>query len=324
MDSQYLQRQRFQLQKRVRRLNSCSHALFHSSIVQFWHYLHEQPLFAGVLAKLEAQAPSHADDIAELNSQQGVHNFATEGEMLDYCFRVLEYCARQPLVLNGYPASPEVSIAYAVSNEKQHDDALNGFREFFLEPFYEYLDDALDQPAAVLSLLTKYKKRVEWFYREELQSVATQGERALARHLYAYLHDQGLEFSIEPQSASGEADLVSKDLVLEAKVFDGVGRGVAYLASGVHQLHTYARDFNQTCGYLVVYRTCPEDLHFEFATQDSLFPFLTVAGKTIYIVMIDICPHEASASKRGTLKAVSVNAIVLMQAEAATNQIGSG
>ena len=38
MDSHYLQQQRFQLQKRVRRLNSCDHTLFHSALVAGVNY----------------------------------------------------------------------------------------------------------------------------------------------------------------------------------------------------------------------------------------------------------------------------------------------
>lgn len=114
--------------------------------------------------------------------------------------------------------------------------------------------------------------------------------------------DQGLDFHIEPQSASGEADLVAPDLVLDAKVFDGARRGASYLASGVHQVHTYARDYNQEVGYLVVYKTCPESIDFDFAAAGQFAPYLSVGGKTIYFFIIDICNHDASASKRGAMK----------------------
>ncbi len=197
--------------------------------------------------------------------------------------------------------------SHAVSNERKHEDALNHFRELFLEPLYEYLDDALDQQGAVLSLLLKYKHKVEWFDREILIQLAAGDERTLAKHLYAYLFDQGLEFHIEPQSASGEADLVAPELVLDAKVFDGSRRGVSYLASGVHQVHTYARDFNQEVGYLVVFKTCPETINFTFSLAGQDAPYVTVGGKIIFILIVDICPYETSASKRGTMKVYSVD-----------------
>jgi hypothetical protein len=122
--------------------------------------------------------------------------------------------------------------------------------------------------------------------------------------MYAYLFDQGLEFHIEPQSISGEADLVAPELVLDAKLFDGNStHGKRYLISGVNQLLIYTRDFLQQEGYLVVYRTCPEDLQFSFARSDMIVPFMVIDGRVIYFLVVDVCEYGTSASKRGPLKA---------------------
>ena len=310
MDSAYLQRIRFQLQKRFRRLNSCSYMLVHSSVVQFWAYLQADPLTAGILAKLEAVAPPYTAEIAAITSRRELAEFTTEAEQIGFVYRVVQHCAQQPLASH---LGPEVKIGHALSNERQHNEALNQFREMFLEPLYEYVDDALDQQGAVLSLLVKYKRKVEWFERDALSELAADNERKLAKHLYAYLFEQGLDFHIEPQSVSGEADLVAPDLVLDAKVFDGVRRGVSYLASGVHQVHTYARDFNQEVGYLVVYKSCPETLDFPFFRSGQLAPSVSVGGKTIYIFVVDICHYESSASKRGAMKIHTVDEDCLLR-----------
>ena len=144
----------------------------------------------------------------------------------------------------------------------------------------------------------------------------------MAKHLYAYLFDQGLDFHIEPQSASGEADLVAPELVLDAKVFDGSRRGAQYLANGVHRVHAYARDFNQEVGYLVVYKTCPETIDFTFSSAGQHAPYVTVGGKTIYIFVVDICEHEMSASKRGAMKVHAVEQEFLVRA--AEPKVSSG
>lgn len=311
MDSAYLQRIRFQLQKRVRRLNSCSHLLFHSSMVQFWNYLLAQPLTAGILNKLDGQAKSYSAEIEAITAAHSIEEFTTEAEQFAFVYRVVQHCALQPL---DNSKGPEFRIGRAISNASNYDEALNQFREMFLEPLYEYIDDALDQQGAVLSLLLKYKHKVEWFDRETLAQLATGDERKLAKHLYAYLFDQGLDFHIEPQSASGEADLVAPELVLDAKVFDGSRRSIQYLANGVHQVHTYARDFNQEVGYLVVYKTCPEIIDFTFSSTGQHAPYVTVGGKTIYVFVVDICLHEASASKRGPLKTYTVDQDFLIRA----------
>lgn len=302
MDSHYLQRQRFQLQKRVRRLNSCGWQLFHSSFVQFWNYLQSNALLSGVLSRMAAEAPLHQEGIVAITTQRHVPIFSFEQEAAGFVFRVVEYCAKQPV--DG-TLGPEAKIGRALAQVSKHDEALDSFREHYLEPFYELLDEALDQQGAVLSLLIKYKRKVEWFEREQLAAVATKGERALVQHLYAYLFDQGMDFHIEPQSVSGNADLIAKDLVLDAKVFDGdpSSRGTRNIKHGVNQVLTYTRDFNQAVGYLVVYRTCPEDLQFGFANSTTLVPFVGLGGKTLYILVVDICDYGTSASKRGALKA---------------------
>lgn len=303
MDSAYLQRIRYQLQKRVRRLNSCPPDIFHSSLVQFWNYLLSQDLIAGILHHLDAISKDYSSEIAGLESTYSGPQFSTEAEQRAFNFRVIQHCASQPL--NNH-MGPEEKLGLVLSHKRDRSECLDHFREMFLEPFYEQLDESLDQQAAVLSLLLKYKRKVEWFSRDDLLAKASE-ERSLAKHLYAYLFDQGMDFHIEPQSVSGEADLVATDLVLDAKVFDGAKRGLQYLASGVHQVHTYARDFNQEVGYLIVFKNCVEQIDFTFGAKDQSFPFVTVGGKTIYICIVDITEYGASASKRGAMKVYSVS-----------------
>lgn len=101
MDFQYLQAQRFQLQKRVR-LNSCDATLFHSALVQFWNYLHEHVLFKAVLEKLATEAPDHATEIQALKNRN-IALFTSEKAALRFAFRVIEHCAAQPVEANGQP-----------------------------------------------------------------------------------------------------------------------------------------------------------------------------------------------------------------------------
>jgi hypothetical protein len=302
MDSNYLQQQRFLLQKRVKRLNSCNSELFHSLFLQFWGYLNSHALYAGVLAKLAVEAPPYKEEV--IGTTRGeMQVWDTEQEAIHFNFRVLEYCATRPLLESN---QPHMAIGRSISRSGKSSEMLESFRDVYLEPFYEFLDEALDGQAAVLSLLLKYKRHVEWFEREEVRAlVSKDGERTVAKHMYAYLFDQGLEFHIEPQSISGEADLVAPELVLDAKLFDGDSsrHGKRYLLSGVNQLLTYARDFLQQVGYLVVYRTCPEDLQFSFARSDMLVPHIVIDGRIIYFLVVDVCEYGASASKRGPLRA---------------------
>jgi hypothetical protein len=311
MDNHYLQQQRFLLQKKVKRLNSCDHKLFHSLFVQFWTYLKAHPLYSGVMARLAAETPSFTQELEQVTKHGELLQCETEQEATGLNFRILEHCAGQPLTGR---LGPEVALGRPIATgSTKFDDHLDAFRDTYLEPFYEYLDECLDGQAAVLSLLLKYKRHVEWFGREQVAALAAKGERQVAQHLYAYLFDQGLNFHIEPQSVSGEADLVAPELVLDAKLFDGTSaRGKRYLRSRVNQLLTYTRDFHQSVGYLVVYRSCPEDLQFSFAREDMLVPFVVLDGRTLYFLVIDICEHETSASKRGPLKSHVVDEAEIM------------
>ena len=301
MDSQYLKWQRDMLFKRHDRLSRCDPMQAHAALVQFWNYLHAQPLLVGILAKLKAEAPTYCDELKALVENQVPPKFAHEADVSNFALRVIEHCASVPV--GGYgEVQPEVELSIR-HGRGQMGAALDWFRASFLQPLYDVVDESLDHQRVVLSVLIKYKKKVEWFEREHLQKLAAKGERTLASHLYAYLHDQGMDFHIEPQSGSGISDLVSPDLVLDAKIFDGIDRGRPYVKHGVHQLLTYARDFNQAVGYLVIYRTCATDLQFAFAEDNMVVPFIVLGGKMLYLLVIDICPNLPSASKRGNLKA---------------------
>jgi hypothetical protein len=83
----------------------------------------------------------------------------------------------------------------------KHAEAAECFTDLFIEPLFDYIDEQIDDRRTVLGLLLKYKHPVGWFRRDELrarsESDTLKGGKKLALDLYAYLHDQGLEFSIE-------------------------------------------------------------------------------------------------------------------------------
>src|SRR5262249_30738769 len=72
-------------------------------------------------------------------------------------------------------------------------------------------------------------------------------------------------------------------------------------AKGFNQVHIYTRDYNEPFGYLVVFNTSPLDLKFSLSHSTQRTPFVVHNNKTIFIIVINIYPHETTASKRGTL-----------------------
>jgi hypothetical protein len=211
----------------------------------------------------------------------------------------------------------EANIGRIYARETKLSDNQKCFTEIFVESLYEYIDEQLDERGAMLALLRHYKHKVEWFQKahlyEKWSTETKRGEKILALHLYEYLHDQGVQFYIEPTSVSGEADLVSaqegaEPLIADAKVFDpGRGKSVQYLISGFRQIYTYCLDYNQSVGYLIVFTTSEIDLKLALRDERHGTPFAVLNGKVIYFIVIDIFPHAASASKRGKVNAYELS-----------------
>jgi hypothetical protein len=111
------------------------------------------------------------------------------------------------------------------------------------------------------------------------------------------------------------ADQVGDDkVVADAKIFwPEKGKGKSYLISAFNQAYTYARDYNEPCAYLVVYKMCKEDPHFLVPASDSMFPCLSLNNKTVFFVVVDICEHGAPASKRGPLKSIEISEAELIR-----------
>ena len=308
MDSQYLQHVRYKLQKRFRRVNAARYLLYHSVLKQFWVYLHHSPVFAGVLETLIASVPNAKEAAEQIINQQIEPTGDEETKWTAVSYWVIKSCYESD------DSQAELNIAANFSNETNIDDNLREFTEMFVEPIYEYLDEALDDRGAILALLRKYKQKVEWFQRDQVFKLWKQdtqkGEKNLALHLYEFLHDQGIDFYIEPTSASGEADIISSQegderLLADAKIFNAgpdKNKGKAYLSQGIKQLYTYTCDYNEPVGYLIVYKTSAHDLKFALSDSSQSVPCLIFNNKTIYILTIDLYPHTETASSRGRLQ----------------------
>ena len=318
MEDKFVQALRYKLQKRVRRVNSADRSHFGVTLKHLFLFIDSMPLLAAVRDDLLARTQ-------HLNIESAVDRLCKDENLTGETEE--ESAAIGYVLLKRFCHDPEsaslVNIAYRWNMGTDFEKAFEFARASFLEPFYEYLDEHIDDQQAILYVLKKYKQRCEWFRSENLRSQieanTQQGEKQAAIDLYEFLHEQGIGFYIEPKSASGIADLIAEQsgterVVAEAKLFwPEKGKGKPYILSAFHQAYTYARDFNESCAYLVIYRLCHEDLNFLVESNPSLFPCVTVNNKTIFFIMIDLCDHGASASKRGVLKSFDVTADELIQ-----------
>jgi len=320
MDKEYIQNLRYKLQKRFRRLNSVENNMFHSSLKQFWGFLNRYPIFLGILEELERQYSPTKSLTEEIVTQKKIIVFNDELVNAAAGYFIIKQC------IESTDDQAEATIGFIY--KRSYDEAVESFRSMFVEPLYEYIDERLDDQKAFLALLRRYKHKCEWFQRDQLYRLliddTKHGEKNLALDLYEFLYDQGLDFMIEPWSISGEADLVSaqagdEPLIADAKIFNPEsGRGKEYIVKGFNQLYQYTLDYNETFGYLIIYKTCPIDLKFALSDQEQFIPFIIHNNKTIFILTIDIFPHEKPASKRSGVRTMEITGEDLIKIEAGT------
>lgn len=320
MDTDLLQRVRYNLQKRFRRVNSAGFESYHLALAEFWDFINSTPMLSDTLTLLAAACPDAVDSANKILDGQGLVG-ETGAEAAAIAYFVVKAC------IESEKRNLERNIGFIYARGSRHDDNNRKFTELFVEPLYESLDEGLDESRAILSLVHRYKQKAEWFCREELfarvEEDTRRGERLLAAHLYEYLHDQGVSFSIEPASASGRVDLLAAQtghhrLVADAKIFDPEkGKSGSYLASGFKQLYVYAEDHNEPAGYLVIFNISARDLRLNFKSETSGTPFVMYNGKAIFFVVIDIFPHADPASKRGRLRPYEITEQDLISADEA-------
>ena len=305
MDTNLLQTLRYKLQKRLKRINAADHKIYPSILVQTVLFFSEISVVKGILDELERRVPSAEKD-SELLSQGKLVTGETELEHI-----ALAYALLKRIVASGKPHAA-IGLGCRFGGSSKFSEGAQFFTDVFIEPLFDYIDEQIDDRRTVLGLLLKYKRHVEWFGRDDLrakfQANTRKGEKILACDLYAYLHHEGLDFSIEPSSISGEADMVSAQegpgrLVADVKIFDpDRGKGTSHLYSGFNQIYQYTKDYNDSFGYLVIFKTCLEDLSVNTRDQDAGIPFFTHNNKTIFVLIIDIYDYPTPASKRGHLK----------------------
>lgn len=233
-----------------------------------------------------------------------------DAEHAAVCYCVLKECKKLMV------PDVELNVGGYITDSSDKTKRIEAFRIDVVEPLFGYLHEQIDEQRMMLVLLTKYKHRCEWFRRHDLlkkcRAKTRQGENALLADFCEYLHEQGVEFHIEPKSASGRIDLISSQsgrdrLAADAKIFNPQrGQTTTYLAKGFRQVYDYTKDFNEPFGYLVVFKTCQQDLSIATAHQEFSVPFFTHNNKTIFFLVIDIFSYQKSASKRGHLKAYEI------------------
>lgn len=355
MDQQLLQRTRYVLRSRVRRVQTCPSALFLAACQQLLKWIENHLVLSGIAHRLR-EIPGDYQERIEKTLNDAPEKVQAGGgyDPGFYGARSSEEHAAVSLALVRAIASLEsVKVLPHQKGDvaKQiedwvirqfgeyltgdyfigYDEALEALRDVAVDGLYEYLDEQLDTRNMLYAVLQKYKQRAEWFHRTRLRKIADDGlegrtgERALALDLQEYVLDQGVEFVVEPLSASGEADLILRDsegryIIIDAKyVPDDATRSniLDKIASGFNQVSRYCDDYNEPAGFLVPFTRTSTKIRLELEESDG-FRFLTLGGKTIYYLPISIADLP-SASTEGRAKEVSISAKELVDSIASSD-----
>lgn len=321
MDSKLLQTLRYGLQNRVRRLKAADWQVYHWQLVQFWTFLNSYPVFQSLLKSLEEERSEVWENVRPMLDGSSPHgNYAAFDHEKDHAAAslfVIRDCAASDI--QDARSQKEINIGKRYTTGTKFDECVTAFTDMFVMPLYEYLDEQLDSRNVLLYLLVRYKHLSEWFRRESLlkrykDADSQKGEKVLASDLYEFLYSQGLDFHIEPESATGEIDLISEQvgddrLLLDAKVFSGNG---ANIKAGFNQIYAYTTTYNQPFGCLAIFNVSDKELCFSSQHADPQFGIFSVNGKTLFMITIDIS-DKPSASKRGPLKQVVLTEQDLIQ-----------
>lgn len=312
MDTQNL---KLELDRAYSMVMSADYISYEHHLQRFVNFLIGKEVINNILLELENKyngIEPHAEEYLQEDMKElTVFNNLNENAALNwFILKKLFLPARRYVIDDIY------NISRFYCHEVEYNSKINAFNLNFIDPLFNYILCIINDSNFVLSTLVKYKHKVEWFNKESLfflfKNDITHGENNLSYNLYEYLFDQGIEFHIEPKSESGRPDLIESQtgqnrLVADVKIFDTErSKGKSYVINGFNQVYTYTKTYNNSLGYLIIFKTCEKDLSLKFSNREDNIPFITHNNKTIFFIVIDIFQHETTASKRGKAEAIEI------------------
>ena len=230
--------------------------------------------------------------------------------------------------------NPHAFYDHTLSAQGGFEESVSLYRDWYVEPLFDYLDEVLDDGNVLLATLIRYKQKVEWYRRDEVVALyegdTLRGESRLKKHMFEFLFDQGLPFHVEPTTASGKPDVVSLDdsehpFIGEVKIFDPArSKGPSDIKKGLYQVFRYCWDYNEPLGHLIVFNVSNKQLRVELPSAPDGIPRFEYNHKTIFLTVIDVHEHERTASTRGIADTVTISAAELVhEVEAEVGQVKS-
>ena len=324
MNAQLIESLRHKLKRRINQLhaNTNDPVVFRLNLRIFWHFLMSKETLLSILENLHRRNPTCKEEVEQMIISRSSFNPGTafdpkhEEHYAALSLSFIERYLNEQLHPNTNLLNHFISPCLTSKTNLNLEAKIEVFYKALVEPLYHYIDENLDEVKILLDQLIRYKHDCEWFRREKLLGLwkknTTRGEKNLALDLYRYLYHQGMEFSIEPSSASGSADIVSSQvgeerLIADVKIFcPEKSKAVSYISHGFNQIYIYTQDYNESFGYLVIFKIASNDLRFSLTGVSQNVPYVVHNNKTIFLVTIDIFCHQSTASRRGKLKTYEI------------------
>jgi hypothetical protein len=290
---------RVRLRERRNRLYKTDYQAYDNELELMLKWMRDQPYIRALLDEVETAEIDAAEWTAEFLARHSLIFPDAEAKRAKVC-----------LYLADHGDGNHIRV---ISGESHYNSQIRDFTEIIIDPLVSYLEDRIEEGSAVLGLLLRYQRWVEWFRRAELYGLydadTGHSENHLDTHLREYLLTNGIDFPFsQPESPSGKADIVAglgtaDPLALEVKLFlPADGKNDAYIRQGFAQAYRYASDYGLAAGYLVVFNLTDVPLVFETTTKrpDSP-PLILVGDKTIFLISVWTHPDVPTASRRKSL-----------------------
>jgi hypothetical protein len=304
---------RVKVRTRRSRVASCGWEEFFGLSRQVFAFLNSNSVLKAVISELLARNPDSVNEARTADPSLQLYGETAEAAATLGYVKWESYATQD---------QPNAFFNHAMSGNG-FQDALEKFRDWYVEPLFDYIDEVLDDANIVLAMLYRYKHKVEWYRRAEVMALyegdTAHGEKHLANHMYEFLFDQGLPFHVEPAAASGRPDVVSLEdsehpFIGDVKIFaPDSGRGSSYIKKGFYQVYRYCWDYNQPIGHLIVFNVSSKQLRVELPSQPDGVPRFEYNHKTIFLTVVDVHEHEGTASTRGVADTVTISAAELIR-----------
>jgi len=295
---------RVKIRTRRSRIVSCGFEDFLPLTKQFYTFLDSNPILRAVIAELLARNPQSAAEVQ--NAPRDVRVYGTTAQEAGAIAYIKWKEFANQNVLHGF---------YSHALHGDFNEASGTYKDWYVEPLFDYLDETLDDANVVLAMLIRYKQKVEWYRRTEVLKLyeddTSRGEKNVKQHMFEYLFDQGLPFHVEPVAASGEPDVVSlhdsqHHFIGEVKIFDAEGRGKSYVRKAFYQTYRYCLDYNEPLAYLIVFNVSKKQLRVELPSAPDGVPRFEYNHKTIFFIVVDVHEHKGTASTLGIAETVTI------------------